>query len=695
MPAPLGGPSFSRSRCCRLARRPNPRPTVRRGPGAERRHRQFPCRPLRAVGRRPRRPPPTDLLKAVAQSPGDPELTLQAFIACLDAGRPEAVKLARQLPDSQVAQLVLADVDIKAGHWQAAEQRFHALPRQGLTQLLQPLLVAWAQQGDGRTDTALSTLRPYVENPRFRGMFALHAAMIADLGNRPDEAARLYRTAEIRDDGAKPAAGADPGKLAGALRPAGGGAAHAGGAARRWRRIWRSPCRGCWPMSPSGRCRGPIDGIAEAYFTFAALLRGAGCQRFRADHAAAGAGPAAGFRRGAGCWRPTSCTNQHHPQAALRMLNEVPATDPLIAAGAAAPGGAGRPAGTLGRGDARPGAPGARLSRQPAAGRAARRHPAHQAALSRCGRGLRQGDRPDHAARPRPTGWCSTTAASPRSGRTNGRRPRPISITRWSCRPDQPFVLNYLAYSWADMGHHLTEARQMIQRAAERRPNDGAITDSLGWVMFRQGDINEAVKTLEQAVELEPEDSTINGHLGDAYWAAGRKIEAQYQWRRALTLNPAPDDAAKLEAKLNTGALPSRGHQRPARCRRWPVGMSADGGIRAGEGQPSPACVGRRDDGYHLLDSLVVFAGVGDRLTATPAIQPVAVGHWAVRRGLQREADNLVLRAARPWRPRPVSRAAGTLVLEKNLPVASGIGGGSADAAAALRLLVPVLGVWT
>src|ERR1700712_2328597 len=137
-----------------------------------------------------------DLLKAAAQSPNDPELTLQAFIACLNAGRPEAVKLARQLPDSQVAQLVLADVDVKAGHWQAAEQRFHALPRQGLTELLQPLLVAWAQQGDGRTDTALSTLRPYVDNPRFRSIFALHAAMIADIGDRKDDAAKLYRSTQ-------------------------------------------------------------------------------------------------------------------------------------------------------------------------------------------------------------------------------------------------------------------------------------------------------------------------------------------------------------------------------------------------------------------------------------------------------------------------------------------------------------------
>src|SRR5690349_3892472 len=137
-----------------------------------------------------------DLLKAVAQSPNDPELVQQAFMACLDAGRPETVKLARQLPDNQVAQLVLADADLKAGRWQSAEQRFHGLPRQGLTQLLQPLLVAWAQLGDGRVDSALSTLRPYGENPRFRGLFALHAAMIADAGNRSDEAARLYRVVE-------------------------------------------------------------------------------------------------------------------------------------------------------------------------------------------------------------------------------------------------------------------------------------------------------------------------------------------------------------------------------------------------------------------------------------------------------------------------------------------------------------------
>ena len=95
--------------------------------------------------------------------------------------------------------------------------------------------------------------------------------------------------------------------------------------------------------------------------------------------------------------------------------------------------------------------------------------------------------------------------------------------------------------------------------------------------------------------------------------------------------------------------------------------------------------VGRRDDGYHLLDSLVAFAEVGDVLRATPADRLHLTLNGAFGRALAGEPDNLVLRAARL-----LAEAAGLpphaeLVLEKNLPVASGIGGGSADAAAALR----------
>lgn len=116
--------------------------------------------------------------------------------------------------------------------------------------------------------------------------------------------------------------------------------------------------------------------------------------------------------------------------------------------------------------------------------------------------------------------------------------------------PDQPLVLNYLGYSWVDMGIHLDEAQDMIQRAVALRPRDGYIVDSLGWVLYRLGDYEGAVRSLERAVELRPSDPIINDHLGDAFWLTGRKNEARFQWLRALRFDPEPDIKAKIEAKL-------------------------------------------------------------------------------------------------------------------------------------------------
>lgn len=115
-------------------------------------------------------------------------------------------------------------------------------------------------------------------------------------------------------------------------------------------------------------------------------------------------------------------------------------------------------------------------------------------------------------------------------------------------KPDQPYVLNYLGYAWADQGKNLDKARDMIQKAAKLEPNDGYITDSLGWILYRDGEYKQAVKYLERAVELLPYDPTINDHLGDAYWKVGRKLEAKFQWERAK--NHIKDDE-KLMATIN------------------------------------------------------------------------------------------------------------------------------------------------
>jgi tetratricopeptide (TPR) repeat protein len=119
--------------------------------------------------------------------------------------------------------------------------------------------------------------------------------------------------------------------------------------------------------------------------------------------------------------------------------------------------------------------------------------------------------------------------------------------------PEQPFVLNYLGYSWVDQGMHLDRAKDMLHRAVELRPDDGFIVDSLGWVHYRLGEYDAAVEQLERAVELEPGDPVINDHLGDAYWRVGRHREARYQWRRALTLEPEEDTVADIEEKLRQG----------------------------------------------------------------------------------------------------------------------------------------------
>jgi tetratricopeptide (TPR) repeat protein len=122
--------------------------------------------------------------------------------------------------------------------------------------------------------------------------------------------------------------------------------------------------------------------------------------------------------------------------------------------------------------------------------------------------------------------------------------------------PDQPQVLNYLGYSWVDMGTNLKEALEMIQKAVDIRPSDGYIVDSLGWAYFKLGRFDDAVREMERAVSLKPEDPVLNDHLGDAYWRVGRKLEATFQWRTARDLKPDPDVLAAVQQKLLKGLPP-------------------------------------------------------------------------------------------------------------------------------------------
>ncbi len=488
-----------------------------------------------------------ELTKAEQLDPTETELASQALMADLLAEHPDAVTMARKIPDNQIAQLVMADEDMRAGRWSAAEKRYHALPREGLTQLLQPLLVAWAQQGGGNTDAALETLRPYAENPRFRGIFALHAAMIADLANRREEANRYYEAVSGNASDSNL-------RLAQVL---GSWMARNGQAEIGKKLVTAVASRSpevlmALPDVLSHLQDRPVnsvsDGLAETYVAMAAALRSQDQNdlsllmldlafRVKPEFAAAR------------LLQEEIFSLQKHYELALKSVEAMSPRDPLIAMARM------RRAALM-----------AQLKRTDEAIVAlkslAADYPASPLPEIQLGDVLRVNNRFDEAVAayskaiamvdtPQKSDWLvfyQRGVAYERSGKW----PLAEADLKMALQllPNQPFVLNYLGYSWAEMGRNLAQARAMLQTASEARQNDGAVTDSLGWVMYRQGDIAGAVRMLEHAVELEPEDSTITAHLGDVYFAAGRKLEARYEWRRALTLNPSPEDIPKLQAKL-------------------------------------------------------------------------------------------------------------------------------------------------
>ena len=120
-------------------------------------------------------------------------------------------------------------------------------------------------------------------------------------------------------------------------------------------------------------------------------------------------------------------------------------------------------------------------------------------------------------------------------------------------QPEQPDVLNYLAYSWLTMNRNLTQAREYLEIASSQRPGDAHIIDSVGWAYYLSGDFKAAVANFERAIELLPDDVTVNDHLGDAYWRVGRITEAKFQWERALTFKPDKEITDALNTKLANG----------------------------------------------------------------------------------------------------------------------------------------------
>ena len=110
--------------------------------------------------------------------------------------------------------------------------------------------------------------------------------------------------------------------------------------------------------------------------------------------------------------------------------------------------------------------------------------------------------------------------------------------------PDNAMALNALGYTLADRTTRHAEARELIERAHELNPDDAAILDSLGWVHYRLGNLQEAERYLRLALERMP-DAEIAAHLGEVLWVSGQQAEAREVWRRALA--DAPDSSILRE----------------------------------------------------------------------------------------------------------------------------------------------------
>jgi len=132
---------------------------------------------------------------------------------------------------------------------------------------------------------------------------------------------------------------------------------------------------------------------------------------------------------------------------------------------------------------------------------------------------------------------------------------------------DHAQALNYLAYTYAELGQNLEEAEQLAIRAMRAQPNDGYILDTLGWVLFKQGRVEDAIQYLEAAFRLKPEESIIAEHLGDAYYVFELSDKAKQMYLRAAASEGDPVKAGKIRAKIS--ALENRldGQRTPASAR--------------------------------------------------------------------------------------------------------------------------------
>jgi tetratricopeptide (TPR) repeat protein len=497
--------------------------------------------------------------RALAADPDDPDLLRQVYLLALAGGRyDQAVALAERVvaldPNDEDARLLLALDAARAGRFEAAREALGGIDDSGVAGLAAPFLDAWAMFGQGGDDVAARSLARLSEGESLGPLNVYHEAMLLALDDRPGEAEAMLRDG-MPDDGPAPvrliqaqaSMLAQQGDVDAAIR-----LVREQVAERPDQPLLGSVLAdleaGRTPAPPFTDATG---GMADALYGIAQAL-----------HQEQGGARAVLYARMALFLKPDlaeatlligqALADQENYEAAIASYQSIDPASPLSYAG------------KLLSADALH-----RLERKEEAYQLledlAVAEPGRTEALVELGNLLRAEEQYDRAEQaysraierlgaPEREHWRLYYARGIAYERTK-QWPKAEAdfLQALELEPEQPFVLNYLGYSWVDMGMNLDEARGMLRRAVEARPNDGYIVDSVGWVHYRLGEYADAVDSLERAVELEPGDPVINDHLGDAYWRVGRHREARYQWQRALTLEPDEELIEGIEQKLKSG----------------------------------------------------------------------------------------------------------------------------------------------
>ena len=127
-------------------------------------------------------------------------------------------------------------------------------------------------------------------------------------------------------------------------------------------------------------------------------------------------------------------------------------------------------------------------------------------------------------------------------------------IKSLNIRPNDPYVMNYLAYGWLDRNYKIEDAINMLEKAYKQKVDDPYIIDSVGWGYFLTNNYVSAEKYLQRALRLMPRDPIVNDHYGDVLWKLNRRIQARYYWQSAFESDYADDDLKnKISEKLLKG----------------------------------------------------------------------------------------------------------------------------------------------